>query len=207
MNQKITQKKTIDWKTVLPIDKVILNVGLGNPGRKYEFNRHNIGFLAIDEILKSLNSSSFRTKFYSNFTESNFENLKIIFIKPNTYMNNSGLAVLSAIKFYKISLNSVYVWHDDIDLNYGKIKVKVGGSNGGHNGIKSIDSAIGKDYVRIRIGVGKPPDHIDTSQWVLSSFSKDELNGWIKNILKKMEKEKAHLYNNDFNKFMNNISN
>ena len=207
MNQKIIQKKTIDWKTVLPIDKVILNVGLGNPGRKYEFNRHNIGFLAIDEILKSLNSSSFRTKFYSNFTESNFENLKIIFIKPNTYMNNSGLAVLSAIKFYKISLNSVYVWHDDIDLNYGKIKVKVGGSNGGHNGIKSIDSAIGKDYVRIRIGVGKPPDHIDTSQWVLSSFSKDELNGWIKNILKKMEKEKLHLYNNDFNKFMNNISN
>ena len=191
----------------MPIDKVILNVGLGNPGRKYEFNRHNIGFLAIDEILKSLNSSSVRTKFYSNFTESKFENLKIIFIKPNTYMNNSGLAVLSAIKFYKISLNSVYVWHDDIDLNYGKIKVKVGGSNGGHNGIKSIDSAIGKDYVRIRIGVGKPPDHIDTSQWVLSSFTKDELNGWIKIILKKMEEEKLHLYNNDFNKFMNNISN
>jgi len=188
----------------LPIDKIILNVGLGNPGKKYEFQRHNIGFLAIDEVLKNLNSSSAKTKFYSNYTVSNFENIKIISIKPNTFMNNSGLAVLSAMKFYKISLSSVYVWHDDIDLECGKIKIKVGGGDGGHNGIKSIDSAIGKDYIRIRIGVGRPQNNIDTSQWVLSSFSKYELNGWIKNLLEKLEKEKSHLFYNDFNKFIYN---
>ena len=185
--------------------KVILNIGLGNPGKKYIFQRHNIGFLAIDEILRSVNVSNLKTKFYSDFFESNFQRKKILFIKPKTYMNNSGIAAQSAIKFFKLSLSSVFVWHDDIDLPCGKVKVKIGGGNGGHNGLKSIDSIVGKDYVRIRIGVGKPQNNIETSQWVLSTFSKDELNGWIKDLLVKMSKEKSKLFHHNFSEFMNNI--
>ncbi len=188
-------------------NKIILNVGLGNPGQKHKFQRHNIGFLAIEEILKDLNITSNKNKFYSDFTETYFEEKKIIFIKPNTYMNNSGIAVLSAINFFKLPLSSVYVWHDDIDIPCGKVKIKLGGSDGGHNGIKSIDSLIGKDYVRIRIGVGRPPNNMETSQWVLSLFSEEELKGWIKEIISKMVKEKFSLYCNDFSKFINKVSN
>ncbi len=150
-----------------------LIVGLGNIGEKYQLTRHNVGFLVIDEITKSLTTS--------NITKSNFkaEVLKsgyTLFVKPNTYMNHSGESVIAIKDYYKIDIGNIIVIHDDLDLPFGTVKFKIGGGHGGHNGLKSIDSYIGKEYIRIRVGIGKPLSKVDVSNYVLSNFSKEELN-------------------------------
>ena len=155
-----------------------LIVGLGNIGSRYQLNRHNVGFLVIDKIAKDLASSNINT---SNINKSNFkaEVLKAgynLLVKPNTYMNNSGEAVLAIKEYYKIYMEDIIVIHDDLDLPFGTVKFKVGGGHGGHNGLRSIDSHLGKDYIRVRIGIGKPLNKADVSNYVLSDFSKVELN-------------------------------
>ena len=150
-----------------------LIVGLGNIGEKYQLTRHNIGFLVIDEMTKSLNTSNINNPtFHSTLLKSGYN----LFSKPTTYMNNSGMAVHAIKEYYKVDLENIIVIHDDLDLPFGAIRFKIGGGHGGHNGLRSIDSHIGKEYIRVRIGIGKPSDKADVANYVLSDFSKDELN-------------------------------
>ena len=154
-----------------------LVVGLGNPGEEYSKTRHNIGFIAADEIHSRYNFTPFKEKFEGLISEATIENNKIILLKPQTYMNLSGNSVSKVAQFYKIPPQNITVIHDDKDLALGKLKAKKGGSAGGHNGLKNIDSHIGNEYNRIRIGVGSPKEHnIDTINFVLSRFSKQELD-------------------------------
>ncbi|MFY9089417.1 aminoacyl-tRNA hydrolase [Arcobacter aquimarinus] len=149
-----------------------LIVGLGNIGEKYQFTRHNIGFMVIDEITKNLSTSNINNpNFQSTLLKSGYN----LFSKPTTYMNNSGMAVHAIKEYYKIDLENIIVIHDDLDLPFGTVKFKIGGGHGGHNGLRSLDSHIGKDYVRVRIGIGKPKEKLDVANYVLSNFSKEEM--------------------------------
>jgi PTH1 family peptidyl-tRNA hydrolase len=150
-----------------------LIVGLGNIGEKYQLTRHNIGFLVIDEMTKNLSTSNVNNpNFQSTLLKSGYN----LFAKPTTYMNNSGVAVHAIKEYYKIDIENIIVIHDDLDLPFGTVKFKIGGGHGGHNGLRSLDSHIGKEYIRVRIGIGKPADKNDVANYVLSNFSKEELN-------------------------------
>ena len=150
-----------------------LIVGLGNIGEKYQLTRHNVGFLVIDEITKNLNTSNINNpNFQSTLLKSGYN----LFSKPTTYMNNSGIAVHSIKEYYKIDLENIIVIHDDLDLPFGTVKFKIGGGHGGHNGLRSLDAHITKEYIRVRIGIGKPADKTDVANYVLNNFSKEELN-------------------------------
>ena len=155
---------------------MFLVVGLGNPGEEYSKTRHNIGFMAADEIHSRYNFTPFKSKFDGLISEGIIDNTKTIILKPQTYMNLSGNSVQKVAKFYKIPSENIIVIHDDKDLALGKLKAKKGGGAGGHNGLKNIDSQIGVEYNRIRIGVGSPKEHnIDTISFVLSRFNKTEM--------------------------------
>ena len=150
-----------------------LIVGLGNIGEKYQLTRHNVGFMVIDEITKNLTTSNIqKSNFHSTLEKSSYD----LFSKPTTYMNNSGMAVQAIKEYYKLEIEDIIVVHDDIDLPFGTVKFKIGGGHGGHNGLRSIDAHIGKEYTRVRIGVGKPQDKADVANYVLNNFSKEELN-------------------------------
>lgn len=153
---------------------MILLVGLGNPGSEYANTRHNVGFMTVDSIVRRHSFSTFKTKFKGLLAEGEIANEKILLLKPETYMNLSGEAVLSVCSFYKIKPENIIVFHDDMDLPIGKIKVKTGGGSGGHNGLKSIDANIGNNYTRVRIGISKPTLKEEVVHFVLSSFSKEE---------------------------------
>ncbi len=149
-----------------------LIVGLGNPGPTYQNNRHNIGYLTIDKILKQISANNISNK---KFLGELYKYRNLLLLKPTTYMNLSGKSVLAVKSFYKIDLDNILVIHDDIDLPFGAIRLKRGGGHGGHNGLKSIDSLIGKEYYRLRVGVGKPPIKEQVPSYVLSDFNKDEM--------------------------------
>ena len=150
-----------------------LIVGLGNIGEKYQLTRHNVGFMVIDEITKNLSTSNIqKSNFHSTLEKSAYD----LYSKPTTFMNNSGMAVQAIKEYYKLGIEDIIVIHDDIDLPFGTVKFKIGGGHGGHNGLKSIDAHIGKEYIRVRIGVGKPQDKSDVANYVLNNFSKEELN-------------------------------
>lgn len=149
----------------------MLLVGLGNPGTEYAQTRHNVGFMAVDEIVRRYCFDSFKNKFKGQITTGTIDTNKVMLLKPETYMNLSGESVLRACTFYKIKPEDVIVFHDDMDLALGKVKVKRGGFAGGHNGLKSIDSHIGQNYIRVRIGVGRPEHKEDVVNWVLSKFN------------------------------------
>ena len=153
---------------------MLLFVGLGNPTPDSENNRHNVGFKIIDAINKEFGLSKQKPKFKGLLTTGNINNKKVYAIKPLTFMNNSGICIRELIEYFKINAEDVIVFHDDLDVEFGKIKAKFGGSDAGHNGIASIDKFIGKDYSRIRIGIGKPKDKIDTADYVLQNFEEDE---------------------------------
>ena len=150
-----------------------LIVGLGNIGEKYQLTRHNVGFMVIDEITKNLSTSNIqKSNFHSTLEKSAYD----LYSKPTTFMNNSGMAVQAIKEYYKLDMEDIIVIHDDIDLPFGTVKFKIGGGHGGHNGLRSIDAHIGKEYIRVRIGVGKPQDKSDVANYVLNNFSKEELN-------------------------------
>ena len=153
---------------------MFLVVGLGNPDKEYQATRHNIGFMAADEIFRRYSFSDFRKKAQGLVAEGTIANEKILLVKPQTYMNLSGNCVSELVNFYKLSAQNVIVIHDDMDLNVGQIKAKSGGSAGGHNGLKSIDNHIGNNYGRIRVGVGRPQTKEEVVNWVLSGFSKND---------------------------------
>ncbi len=156
---------------------MLLFVGLGNPTPNSENNRHNVGFKVIDSINKKFGLSKQKPKFKGLLTTGNIQNKKIYAIKPLTFMNNSGICIRELLEYFKIDAENVIVFHDDLDVEFGKIKAKFGGSNAGHNGIASIDKFIGKDYSRIRIGIGKPQDKIQVADYVLQNFNEDEVMG------------------------------
>lgn len=151
-------------------------VGLGNPGLKYENNRHNIGFKIIDKIAENYNVNINKSKFKSQYNEIRIGSKKVLLIKPQTYMNNSGEAIKEIKSFFSVETENIIVIHDDIDLDYGRIKVKKNGGSGTHNGLRSILNHIKeKDFPRVRVGVGKPIEHIDLADYVLGNFNKDEV--------------------------------
>jgi len=150
---------------------VALFIGLGNPGTKYENTRHNIGFKIIDQLVSELGA---RDVSKASFEGILFKYSNHYFLKPTTYMNLSGKSVLAVKQFYKIDLEDIIVIHDDIDLPFGALRFKKGGGHGGHNGLKSIDTMIGQEYLRVRVGVGKPEHKSQVADYVLHDFSKEE---------------------------------
>ena len=156
---------------------MLLFVGLGNPTPDSEDNRHNIGFKIIDAINQKFSLSKQKPKFKGLLTTGNINEKKIYAIKPLTFMNNSGICIREIIEYFKIDAEDVIVFHDDLDIDFGKIKAKFAGSSAGHNGIESIDKFIGKDYSRVRIGIGKPKENIEVSDFVLQNFDEDEMVG------------------------------
>jgi PTH1 family peptidyl-tRNA hydrolase len=155
-----------------------LFVGLGNPGAKYARNRHNIGFMAVDEIARRHGFSPWRRRFQGETSEGSLDGERVILLKPATYMNESGRAVQEAANFFKLSPGDVTVFQDELELPPGKVRVKVGGGIAGHNGLRSISSHIGNDYRRVRLGIGHPGVKEMVHGHVLSDFSKED-GGWV----------------------------
>lgn len=159
---------------------MLLLVGLGNPGQDHAGNRHNIGFMAVDEIVRchGLPAPRPKSRPHGLFSEGRIDSEKIIILKPLTYMNESGRAVGAAMRYYKLEPADVFVFHDELDLAAGKVRAKRGGGNAGHNGLRSIDSHIGRDYWRIRLGIGHPGDRKRVTGHVLKDFSKADRQ-WV----------------------------
>ncbi len=155
-----------------------LVVGLGNPGEKYAHNRHNIGFMAADEIVRRHSFSAYRAKFQGELAEGKLSGEKVLVLKPQTFMNDSGRSVKEAVTFYKIPSENVIVLHDELDLAPGKLRVKRGGGHAGHNGLRSIHAHIGEGYARVRFGVGHPGHKDRVSGHVLKDFTKADQD-WV----------------------------
>ena len=185
---------------------MLLFVGLGNPTPNSENNRHNVGFKVIDSINKKFGLSKQKPKFKGLLTTGNIQNKKIYAIKPLTFMNNSGICIRELLEYFKIDAENVIVFHDDLDVEFGKIKAKFGGSNAGHNGIASIDKFIGKDYSRIRIGIGKPQDKIQVADYVLQNFNEDEVMG-IEKITENMIDSISILLDKKLDLFSSTVNN
>jgi PTH1 family peptidyl-tRNA hydrolase len=157
---------------------MLLLVGLGNPGARHVGNRHNVGFLAVQEIAKRHGIRPWRRRFQGVACEGPLGGVRALLLLPGTYMNESGRAVAEAAHFYKLSTADITVFHDEIDLPPGKVRVKIGGGVAGHNGLRSITGHIGNDYRRVRIGVGHPGDKDLVQHYVLSDFTKND-RGWV----------------------------
>lgn len=161
---------------------MMLLVGLGNPGSRYAYHRHNIGFLALDDIVRRYRFGPFRAKFQGQLADGSLGEARVLALKPMTYMNESGRAVREAMRFYKLEPAQVTVIHDELDLPPGRCRVKRGGGAGGHNGLRSIDGQIGTDYWRVRLGIGHPGDKDLVTGYVLHDFgSRDE--AWLDSLL------------------------
>ena len=182
-----------------------LIIGLGNPGTVYSGNRHNIGFMVVDHLVSDYGFSKPSLKFGGSVAEGLVDGGKVFAFKPLGYMNISGGSVGEIARFYKIPLKDIIVIHDDLDLPLGKIKVKRGGSSGGHNGLKSLDAHIGVDYLRVRLGIGHPGDKDLVSDYVLSDFNKGELP-LLADIIKAVSQHFSLLLAGDEAGFMNKVS-
>jgi PTH1 family peptidyl-tRNA hydrolase len=161
---------------------MFLLVGLGNPGQEYAQNRHNVGFMCVDEIIKSYGFPSLKAKFSGFLTEGSIDHEKVALFKPLSYMNCSGRPTAETARFFKIPTPNVIVFHDDLDLLPGQVRVKKGGGHGGHNGLKDLDAHLGPDYWRVRIGIGRPLHKQDVTPYVLSNFSKAD-HTWLDPLL------------------------
>ena len=157
---------------------MLLLVGLGNPGSRYAGNRHNVGFMAVDAIAKQHNFAPWRRKYQGVAVEGTIGGERVLLLLPGTYMNESGRAVQEAVRFHKIAPEQIVVFHDELELAPGKVRVKVGGGNAGHNGLRSITAHVGNDYKRVRIGIGHPGDKNLVERYVLQDFAKSE-QPWV----------------------------
>lgn len=186
---------------------MLLVVGLGNPGRQYLGSRHNVGFMAIVSLVDRCNLlSNMNPKFNTELAIGFFKEHKLLLAKPMTYMNLSGNAVQSICSYYRIKTKDIVVIHDDVDLEIGRVKFKLGGSSGGHNGLKSIDQNLGNDYYRIRVGIGRPNNkNIDIADYVLGKFTLNE-QSTILNSIKVIEDNFELLVSNQLEKFKEKIS-
>jgi PTH1 family peptidyl-tRNA hydrolase len=184
---------------------MLLFAGLGNPGAKYANNRHNVGFMAADAIARRHFFSPWSKKFQGLIAEGVLDGEKIILIKPQTFMNLSGQAVGEAMRFYKLEASALTVFYDEIDLVAGKVRVKVGGGSGGHNGIRSLDQHVGKDFRRVRIGIGHPGVKEMVHGHVLGDFAKADRD-WLEVLLDAIADEAGLLARGDDNSFMNRVT-
>jgi PTH1 family peptidyl-tRNA hydrolase len=180
-------------------------VGLGNPGDKYEENRHNVGFMAVEAIAEHHGGGAWKRRFQGLATEVDLGREKCLLLKPTTFMNESGRSVGEAMRFYKISPADVIVFHDELDLEPGKVRVKFGGGHAGHNGLKSISAHIGNDYQRVRIGIGHPGSREAVVSYVLHDFSKKDRE-WLEPLLNAVAHGVPHLAAGQDAKFLNEIA-
>ena len=161
---------------------MLLFAGLGNPGPEHARNRHNIGFMAVDALAHRHDFQPFRPKFRGLAAEGRLGEARVLALKPLTWMNDSGVSVAEAARFHKIEAERVYVFHDELDLAPGKVRVKRGGSSAGHNGLRSIDAHLGPDYWRVRLGIGHPGEKTRVLGWVLRDFPKSDAD-WLERLL------------------------
>ena len=175
---------------------MLLLVGLGNPSPNSSNNRHNVGFLIIDAINEKFKLSKQKPKFKCLLTTGKINEQKVFAIKPLTFMNSSGICIKELIEYFKIDVKDVFVFHDDMDIDIGKVKVKFGGRSAGHNGIDSIDKNIGKNYSRVRIGIGRPKKNSTSVDHVLENFSSDE-KGNVEKVTKNITESLSILINKD----------
>lgn len=160
---------------------MFLFAGLGNPGTQYRKNRHNIGFIVADAIHYRHRFPAWRKRFHGQSAEGEIAGERVVLLKPETYMNDSGISVAAAQRFFKIELRDVFAFHDELDLPPAKLRVKLGGGNAGHNGLRSITALCGNDYTRVRFGIGHPGDKHLVHRYVLSDFAKDE-QPWVETM-------------------------
>ena len=184
---------------------MLLLVGLGNPNPNNSNNRHNVGFLVIDKINAKFKLSKQKPKFKGLLTTGNISEQKVFAIKPLTFMNNSGICIKELIEYFKIDVKDVFVFHDDMDIDIGKVKAKIGGSSAGHNGIDSIDKNIGKNYPRIRIGIGRPKKDSTGTVHVLDNFSDDEKQK-VEEVTNNIIESLSVLINKDLDLFSSKIN-
>ena len=184
---------------------MLLLVGLGNPNPDNSNNRHNVGFLVINKINAKFKLSKQKPKFKGLLTTGNINEQKVFAIKPLTFMNNSGICIKELIEYFKIDVKDVFVFHDDMDIDIGKVKAKIGGSSAGHNGIDSIDKNIGKNYPRIRIGIGRPKNDSTGTDHVLDNFSDDEKQK-VEEVTNNIIESLSVLINKDLDLFSSKIN-
>ena len=182
-----------------------LFVGLGNPGREHAFNRHNVGFMAVDAIAAAHDFPSWRKRFSGLAAEGKLGAEPTLLLKPQTFMNASGRAVGEALRFYKLDLGDVVVFHDELDLAPGKVRVKIGGGVAGHNGLKSLTAHVGNDYVRVRIGIGHPGHKDRVTGYVLHDFAKAD-HAWLELLLGAIAAEARFLAEGANDKFQSRVA-
>ena len=184
---------------------MLLLVGLGNPNPNNSNNRHNVGFSVIDAINQKFKLSKQKPKFKGLLTTGKIDEQKVFAIKPLTFMNSSGVCIKELIEYFKIDVKNIFVFHDDMDIDIGKVKAKFGGSNAGHNGIDSIDKNIGKNYFRIRIGVGRPKKNSTGADHVLNNFSNEEKEN-VQEVTNSIIKSLSILINKDLDLFSSKVN-
>ncbi|ARP99981.1 aminoacyl-tRNA hydrolase [Pseudorhodoplanes sinuspersici] len=183
---------------------MLLFVGLGNPGARYAGNRHNIGFMAVEAIAKRHGFAPWRRRFQGVATEGSLAGQKALLLLPGTFMNESGRAVAEAANFYKIGLNEIVVLHDELELPPGKVRIKTGGGNAGHNGLRSVSEHMGNDYKRMRIGIGHPGNKDLVHSYVLSDFAKAE-RPWVETLCDAIADNAGILARDQDSSFQNKI--
>ena len=184
---------------------MLLIAGLGNPGAKYANNRHNIGFMAADAIARRHSFSPWSRKFKGEIADGSIGGEKVLLLKPTTFMNLSGEAVGEAMRFFKLTPADIIVIHDELDLAAAKVRLKTGGGNGGHNGLKSIDAHCGKDYARLRLGIGHPGDKGRVHGHVLGDFAKVDAD-WLDPLLEAIADNADMLVKNEQSQFLNKLA-
>ncbi len=182
-----------------------LFVGLGNPGSKYARNRHNIGFMALERIAQDHGFGPWKSKFQAEIAEGRLGGQKVLLVKPQTFMNRSGQSVGEAMRFYKLDSTDVTVFHDELDLAPGKVRVKAGGGHAGHNGLRSIHDHISPAYDRVRLGIGHPGRKEMVSPYVLSDFAKADAD-WLDDVLRGVSDGATYLADDESGKFMNAVA-
>ena len=184
---------------------MLIFVGLGNPGDKYRDHRHNIGYMAVDHIKNAVHSTPWKAKFQAKISETCFGAQKVFFLKPETFMNQSGRSVKQALDFYKVSPSDVIVFHDELDLAQGKCRIKTTGGHGGHNGLRSIHQHIGAEYKRVRLGIGHPGNKDLVPYHVLSNFAQSDKE-WLAPVLNSVAEAAELLVYGDTVGFMNKVA-
>jgi PTH1 family peptidyl-tRNA hydrolase len=183
---------------------MLLIVGLGNPGSRYVGNRHNVGFMAVDAIARRYGIAPWRRRFQGMTAEGPVGSERVLLLLPGTFMNESGRAVAEAASFYKLGCGDIVVFHDELDLPPGKLRIKTGGGNAGHNGLRSISAHIGNDYRRARIGIGHPGAKELVHPYVLSDFAKNE-RGWVDTLCASIADSFETLAKGEDNSFQNKV--